>query len=205
MAVSHIWAFPLHVPDHFGNLLAVLAISSDFHLHTPMYFFFSKLSFVDISFTSATIPQMLRNIQTRSKVITCDGCITQVYSFTQFVCLDDCLLTVMAYDHFVAICLPMHYRVILNPWLCGLLVLISWIISVLDSFLQTLMVLRLSFCRKVIIPRYFCELKELVQLACSDTFLNNMVMYFAAALLGGSPLAGILYSFCRIVSCICGL
>ncbi|KAI4547769.1 hypothetical protein MG293_000099 [Ovis ammon polii] len=57
MAVSHIWAFPLHVPDHFGNLLAVLAISSDFHLHTPMYFSFSKLSFVDISFTSATIPK----------------------------------------------------------------------------------------------------------------------------------------------------
>ena len=187
----------------FGNLLIILAVSSDSHLHTPMYFFLSNLSFVDICFTSTTIPKMLWNIQTQNKVITYEGCITQVYFFALFVGLDDFLLTVMAYDRFVAICHPLHYTVIMSARLCGLLVLVSWVINVLHSFLQTLMVLSLSFDREVIIPHYFCELKQLVQLACSDTFLNDMMMYFATVLLGGAPLAGILYSYSRIVSSIC--
>ena len=187
----------------FGNLLIILAITSDSHLHTPMYFFLSNLSFVDICFTSTTIPKMLWNIQTQSLVITYEGCIIQMYFFTLFVVLDDFLLTVMAYDRFVAICHPLNYTVIMNTWLCALLVLVSWIISILDSFLQTLMVLRLSFCGVVIIPHYFSELKQLVQVAWSDTLLNDTVLYFSAVLLGGSPLAGIVYSYSRIVSCIC--
>ncbi|XP_069446374.1 olfactory receptor-like protein OLF4 [Ovis canadensis] len=189
----------------FGNLLIILVVSSDSHLHTPMYFFLSNLSFVDICFTSTIVPKMLWNIQTQSLVITYEGCITQMYFFTLFVVLDDFLLTVMAYDRFVAICHPLHYTVIMNPWLCALLVLVSWIIGILDSFLQTLMVSRLSFCGVVIIPHYFCELKELVQVACSETLLNDTVLYFSAVLLGGSPLAGIVYSYSRIVSCIRGI
>ncbi|XP_027404428.1 olfactory receptor-like protein OLF4 [Bos indicus x Bos taurus] len=189
----------------FGNLLIILAISSDSHLHTPMYFFLSNLSFVDICFTSTTVPKMLWNIQTQSLVITYEGCIIQMYFFTLFVVLDDFLLTVMAYDRFVAICHPLNYTVIMNTWLCALLVLVSWIISILDSVLQTLMVLRLSFCGVVIIPHYFCELKQLVQVACFDTLLNDTVLYFSAVLLGGSPLAGIVYSYSRIISCICGI
>ncbi|XP_049644210.1 olfactory receptor 7A10-like [Suncus etruscus] len=110
-----------------GNLLIMLAVSSDSHLHTPMYFFLSNLSFVDICFTSTTVPKMLVNIQTHSKVITYEGCLTQMYFFILFVELDDCLLTVMAYDRFVAICHPLHYTVIMNPRLCGLLVLVSWV------------------------------------------------------------------------------
>ncbi|XDB52679.1 hypothetical protein ABFV05_006295 [Capra hircus] len=170
-----------------------------------MYFFLSNLSFVDICFTSTIIPKMLWSIQTQSLVITYEGCITQMYFFTLFVVLDDFLLTVMAYDLFVAICHPLHYTVIMNAWLCALLVLVSWIIGTLDSFLQTLMVSRLSFCGVVIIPHYFCELKELVQVACSETLLNDTVLYFSAVLLGGSPLAGIVYSYSRIVSCIRGI
>ena len=117
----------------FGNLLIILAVNSDSHLHTPMYFFLSNLSFVDICFTSTTIPKMLWNIQTQSKVITYEGCITQMYLFVLFAVLDDLLLTVMAYDHFVAICHPLHYMVIMNPQLCGVLVLVSWIMGVLNS------------------------------------------------------------------------
>uniref|UniRef100_A0A8C0QWZ4 Olfactory receptor n=1 Tax=Canis lupus dingo TaxID=286419 RepID=A0A8C0QWZ4_CANLU len=186
----------------FGNLLIILAISSDSHLHTPMYFFLANLSFVDICFTSTTVPKMLLNIQTQSKVITYAGCITQMYFFIIFSGLDIYLLAVMAYDRFVAICHPLHYMVIMNPRLCGLLVLVSWIISVLHSFLQTSMVLQLSFCTEVEIPHFFCELNHMIQLACSDIFLNNMMIYFAAVLLGGVPLAGVLYSYSKIVSCI---
>ncbi|XP_062966115.1 olfactory receptor 7A17-like [Cynocephalus volans] len=114
----------------FGNLIIILAIISDPHLHTPMYFFLSNLSFVDICFTSTTIPKMLVNIQTQNKDITYTGCITQMYFFIHFVGLDSFLLTVMAYDRLVAICYPLHYMVIMNPQLCVLLVLVSWIMIV---------------------------------------------------------------------------
>ncbi|XP_039099316.1 olfactory receptor-like protein OLF4 [Hyaena hyaena] len=186
-----------------GNLLIILAVNSDSHLHTPMYFFLANLSFVDICFTSTTVPKMLWNIQTQSKVITYAGCITQIYFFTLFVGLDNFLLTVMAYDRFVAICHPLHYTVTMNPQFCGLLLLVSWITSVLHSLLQTLMVLRLSFCTGMEIPHFFCELNQMIHLACSDTFLNDMVVYFATVLLVGGPLAGILYSYSKIVLCIC--
>ncbi|XP_057564314.1 olfactory receptor-like protein OLF4 [Hippopotamus amphibius kiboko] len=189
----------------FGNLLIILAVSSDSHLHTPMYFFLSNLSFVDICFTSTTIPKMLWNIQTQSKVITYEGCIIQMYFYILFVCLDDFLLTVMAYDRFVAICHPLHYMVIMSPRLCGLLVLVSWIMCVLHSLLHSLLVLRLSFCTDLEIPHFFCEFKQIVQSACSDTFVNDIVIYFAAVLLGGGPLFGILYSYSKIVSSLRGI
>ncbi|XP_057566221.1 olfactory receptor 7A17-like [Hippopotamus amphibius kiboko] len=188
-----------------GNLLIILAISSDPHLHMPMYIFLSNLSFVDICFTSTTIPKMLKNIQTQNKGITYKGCIIQVCFYLIFAGLDDFLLAVMAYDRYVAICHPLHYTVIMNPRLCGLLVLVSWMMSALSCLLQTLMLLQLSFCSDLEIPHFFCEIQELIQLACSDTFLSNIVMYFVAGLLGGGPLAGILYSYFKILSCISGI
>ncbi|XP_049496008.1 olfactory receptor-like protein OLF4 [Panthera uncia] len=189
----------------FGNLLIILAVSSDSRLHTPMYFFLANLSFVDICFTSTTVPKMLVKIQTQSNIITYEDCIAQMNFFIIFSGLDIYLLAVMAYDRFVAICHPLHYKIIMNPWLCGLLVLVSWITSVLHSLLQTSMVLRLSFCTEVEIPHFFCELNQMIQLACSDTFINNLVMYLAAMLLAGGPLAGILYSYSKIVSTIIGI
>ncbi|MBZ3875873.1 Olfactory receptor 7A17 [Sciurus carolinensis] len=185
-----------------GNLLIILATVSDSHLHTPMYFFLSNLSFVDICFTSTTVPKMLVNIQTQSKAITFGGCISQMYFFTLFVGLDNFLLAVMAYDRYVAICHPLHYTAIMTPQLCGLLVLVCWILSMLHALLQSLMVLYLSFPTHLEIPHFFCELNQVVQLACSDTFLNDVVMYFALVLLVTCPLAGILYSYSKIVSSI---
>ncbi|KAM7142099.1 olfactory receptor 7A10-like [Molossus nigricans] len=195
----------MYLTTVLGNLLIILAISSDSHLHTPMYFFLSNLSLVDICFISTTIPKMLWNIQTQSKVITYEGCISQMYFFLLFGGLDNFLLSAMAYDRFVAICHPLHYTIIMNPRLCGLLVLVCWIMSVLNSLLHSLMVLRLSFCTDLGIPHFFCALKQVVQLACSDTFLNNIVIYLVTVLWGGVPLSGILYSYSKIVSCIRGM
>ncbi|XP_014653116.1 PREDICTED: olfactory receptor-like protein OLF4 [Ceratotherium simum simum] len=189
----------------FANLLIILATISDSHLHTPMYFFLSNLSFVDICFTSTTIPKMLQNIQMQSRVITYEGCIIQMYFALFFAGVDDFLLTVMAYDRFMAICHPLHYMVLMNPQLCGLLVLVSWIMSALHSLLQSSMVLQLSFCRDLEIPHFFCEINQVVQLACSDTFIYNIVIYFAAVLLAGGPLVGILYSYFQIVFSIHGI
>ncbi|XP_077652629.1 olfactory receptor 7A10-like [Urocitellus parryii] len=185
-----------------GNLLIILATIFDSHLHTPMYFFLSNLSFVDICFTSTTIPKMLVNIQTQSKAISYAGCITQIHFFVLFVVLDDFLLSVMAYDRFVAICHPLHYMVIMNGRLCGLLLLVSWVVSVSYALLQSLMVLRLSFCTDLEIPHFLCELNQVIQHACSDTFLNELVIYCAALLLAVGPLTGILYSYWKIVSSI---
>ncbi|ELV12124.1 olfactory receptor 7A17 [Tupaia chinensis] len=185
-----------------GNLLIILATISDSHLHTPMYFFLSNLSFADICFTSTTVPKMLVNIQTQSKVITYAGCITQMFFYIVFLVLDDFLLTVMAYDRYVAICHPLHYTVIMHPWLCVLLVLVSWVVSVLYSLLQSLMVLRLSFCTQTQVSHFFCEFNQVVHLACSDTFINDISMYLGSILLAGGPVTGILYSYCKIVSSV---
>ncbi|XP_004632943.2 olfactory receptor 7A17-like [Octodon degus] len=195
------WLFlSMYLITMLGNLLIIVAIISDSHLHTPMYFFLSNLSFVDICFTSITVPKMLVNIQTQSKVITYAGCITQMYFFLLFVELDNFLLAVMAYDRFVAICHPLHYTVIMNRPLCMLLVLVSWVVSILHALLQILMVLRLSFCTELEISHFFCELNQVDQLTCSDVFLNDLVMYFALVLLATVPLAGILYSYSKIIS-----
>ncbi|XP_012789627.2 olfactory receptor 1571-like [Sorex araneus] len=154
---------------------------------------------------ATTVPKLLVNIQIHSKIITYEGCITQLYFFIVFVSMDILLLTVMAYDRYVAICHPLHYTVIMNPQFCRLLVLASWISSPVIALLHSLLVLRLSFCTNLEIPNFFCELKQIVQLACSDTLLNNVGMYMAAVILGGGSLICILYSYSKIVSSIRGI
>ncbi|XP_069352701.1 olfactory receptor 7D4-like [Eulemur rufifrons] len=183
-----------------GNLLIILVIISDAHLHTPMYFFLSNLSFVDICFISTTIPLMLVNIDTHSKDISYTGCITQVYFFTVFIGLDNFLLTVMAYDRFVAICHPLHYTVIMNPRLCALLVLMSWFIMSLVVMVHVLLIRRLTFSRATEIPHFFCELTQILKVAPSDNFINNIYLYMSTVLLGVFPVTGILYSYTKIVS-----
>ncbi|XP_004633098.2 olfactory receptor 7D4-like [Octodon degus] len=185
-----------------GNLLIILAVSSDSHLHTPMYFFLSNLSFVDICFTSTTVPKMLVNTQTQNKAISYNGCFTQMYFFMIFSGLDSLLLIVMAYDRLVAICHPLHYMVIMNPRCCSLLLLLSWLLCLAYSLLQTLMALRVSFCRGTEIPHFFCELAQMLKLACSDTFANDLLLYCVTGILGIMPLSGILFSYSRIVTAI---
>ncbi|KAM6218107.1 olfactory receptor 7A10-like [Rhynchocyon petersi] len=192
----------MYLVTFIGNLLIILAIIRDSRLHTPMYFFLSNLSLTDICFTSTTVPKMLLNIQVQTKIITYEGCITQMYFFMHFGALDIFLLTVMAYDRFVAICHPLHYTVIMNHKVCGLLLLLSWVLTLLDSLVHSLMILRLSFCTELEIPHFFCELNQVIQLACSDPFLNYLVMYIAAVFLGAMPLIGILFSYTKIVSSI---
>ncbi|XP_077627720.1 olfactory receptor 7C2 [Crocuta crocuta] len=192
----------LYLVTFTGNLLIILAIISDSHLHTPMYFFLSNLSFSDICFTSTTVPKMLWNIQMQSKVITYEGCLSQIFFFIVFGCLDNLLLTVMAYDRFVAICHPLHYMVIMNPQLCRLLALGSWCLSIMGSLLETLTFLRLSFCTHMEIPHFFCDLPEVLKLACSDTLINNIVVYLVTVVLGVFPLSGILFSYSQIFSSI---
>ncbi|XP_012889625.1 PREDICTED: olfactory receptor 7A10-like [Dipodomys ordii] len=185
-----------------GNLLIILAVSSDPHLHTPMYFFLSVLSLDDVCFTSTTVPKMLLNIHTHSRAISYAGCIAQMSFFLIFAGLDNFLLAVMAYDRFVAICHPLRYAAIMSPRLCAVLVLGSLMVNVLYSTMQSAMVLRLNFCAHCEIPHFFCELNQVVHSACSDTFLDDVLIYLAAFLLGGITFTGILYSYSKIVSSV---
>ncbi|XP_025744187.1 olfactory receptor 1J4-like [Callorhinus ursinus] len=181
-----------------GNLLIILLIRLDSRLHTPMYFFLSHLAFTDVSFSSVTVPEMLRNMQTKHLHISYPGCISQMYFYILFGCVDNLLLAVMAYDRYVAICHPLHYTTIMKEDLCVLLVAGSWILSCGSALLHTLLLTQVSFCDDNIIPHFFCSLPILLKLSCSNTSLNELVIFTAGAAVVIFPLSGILFSYGRI-------
>ncbi|XP_023560889.1 olfactory receptor 7G2-like [Octodon degus] len=192
----------LYLVTILGNLLIILAVISDSLLHTPMYFFLSNLSLTDICTSTTTIPKMLVNIQTQDQSITYPGCLSQAFFALLFSGLENCLLAAMAYDRYVAICHPLRYTVIMSPRLCVLLVLFSLLISTAHALLHTVMVLRLSFCADLEIPHFFCELAEVIKIACSNTFINNMLVYLVGIIFFGVPLLGIIFSYIQIVSSV---
>ncbi|KAF7482097.1 hypothetical protein GHT09_006690 [Marmota monax] len=185
-----------------GNLLIILAVSSDSHLHNPMYFFLCSLSINDISLSTTIIPKMLVNILRQDQSISYMGCLSQVCFVIVFVGMENCLLAVMAYDRYVAICHPLRYTVLMNPCLCVLLVLVSLSISTVDALLHSLMVLQLSFCSDLEMPHFFCELAQIIKLACSDTFIENILIYISFCIFAGVPLSGIIFSYIYIVSSV---
>ncbi|XP_010630309.2 olfactory receptor 7E24-like [Fukomys damarensis] len=185
-----------------GNLLIILAVISDSHLHTPMYFFLSNLSIVDICFISTTVPKMIVDHLTHSRVISYVGCLTQMTFFMIFICIDDMLLVVMAYDRFVAICHPLHYAVIMNPRLCALLLFLSIFVSLLDSQLHNLVALKITCFRHAEIANFFCHPSQVFSLSCSNMLIKTMVTYFGGTMFGFIPVLGILLSYYKIVSSI---
>ncbi|XP_048343495.1 olfactory receptor 7C1-like [Sphaerodactylus townsendi] len=153
-----------------GNLLIVLLICCDTRmLHTPMYFFLSFLALADICFASSTIPIMLRNLISQDRVISYHGCFFQMYCFLAFGNTDNFLLATMAYDRYVAICCPLHYKALMNTRRCLLMVSGSWLLALFQATLYTSMLSSLSFCTSREIPHFFCEFYPVLGLACSDT------------------------------------
>ncbi|XP_004714366.1 olfactory receptor 7G2-like [Echinops telfairi] len=185
-----------------GNLLIVLAVISDSHLHTPMYFFLSHLSFTDICVSTTTIPKMLMNIHTQNPTITFTGCLNQIFFVLFFCAFENFLLAAMSYDRYVAICSPLRYTIIMNPCFCGLLILLSFLTSIMVALLHSLMILHLSFCTHLEITQFFCELDQLLKIACSSTLINNILIYVFASILVGVPLSGIIFSYTQIVSSV---
>ncbi|XP_071072632.1 olfactory receptor 1J2-like [Dasypus novemcinctus] len=185
----------MYLTTVLGNLLIILLIRLDSHLHTPMYFFLSHLAFTDVSFSSVTVPKMLMDLQTNHHSIPYVGCIAQMYFFIFFTDLDSFLITSMAYDRYVAICHPLHYPTIMREGLCALLVAISWFISCASSLSHTLLLTRLSFCADNTIPHFFCDLAALLKLSCSNIILNELVMFTLGVVIITIPLIGILVSY----------
>ncbi|XP_012784776.2 olfactory receptor 1J1 [Ochotona princeps] len=188
----------MYLTTVLGNLLIILLIRLDSRLHTPMYFFLSHLAFTDISFSSVTVPKMLLNMQTRHLSIPYKGCISQTYFFIFFADLDSFLITSMAYDRYVAICHPLHYTTIMKQSLCITLVAGSWVIAYTCALLHTLLLARLSFCVDHVIPHFFCDLGVLLKLSCSDTSLNQLVIFTAGLTAIMLPFLCILLSYVRI-------
>ncbi|XP_052608712.1 olfactory receptor 1361-like [Peromyscus californicus insignis] len=185
-----------------GNLLIILAIATDPRLHMAMYFFLANLAFVDICFTSTTIPKMLANHVSGHKSISYSGCLTQMFFFIWFAGIDSFLLTAMAYDRYVAICHPLHYTTSITPCLCGLLVTASWTSAFANALTHTVLLPRLSFCARNQIPHFFCDLSSLLKLACSDTSLNDTMVYTVGALPIIPTFMGILISYMRIFAAV---
>ncbi|KAB0388473.1 hypothetical protein E2I00_002142, partial [Balaenoptera physalus] len=179
-----------------GNLLIFLLIRLDSRLHTPMYFFLKHLALTDVSFSSVSIPKMLMDAHTEYESIPYAGCIAQMYFFIFFTDLDSFLITSVAYDHYVAVCHPLHYTTIMREQLCAFLLAVSWILSGASSLSHTLLLTQLSFCANTV-PHFFCDLSALLKLSCSDIFLNELVMFTVGVVVITLP-------FYLMVSLYCG-
>ncbi|XP_039078962.1 olfactory receptor-like protein DTMT [Hyaena hyaena] len=192
----------MYVTTVMGNLLIIILIRLNLHLHTPMYLFLSNLSFSDLCFSSVTMPKLLQNMQSQVPSIPYAGCLTQMYFFLFFADLESFLLVAMAYDRYVAICFPLHYATIMSPKLCLSLVVLSWVLTMFHAMLHTIFMAKLCFCADNIIPHFFCDMSALLKLACSDTRVNELVIFIMGGLILVIPFLLIIMSYARIVSSI---
>ncbi|XP_043306803.1 olfactory receptor 1361-like [Cervus canadensis] len=181
-----------------GNALLLLAIGADLHLHTPMYFFLSQLSLVDLCFTTTTAPKMLETLWTSNGSISFSECLAQLYFFAVFANMDNLLLTAMAIDRYAAICHPLHYPLLMTPCRCGLLVGGSWGVAHSISLVHALLLSQLSFYTNQEIPNFFCDFGPLLRFSCSDTHLNEDLVMVLTGLLGISPLLCIISAYVHI-------
>uniref|UniRef100_A0A8I3WCU3 Olfactory receptor family 1 subfamily L member 8 n=1 Tax=Callithrix jacchus TaxID=9483 RepID=A0A8I3WCU3_CALJA len=182
-----------------GNLLIILAICFNPHLQTPMYFFLSFLSLTDICFTTSVVPKMLVNFLSEKKTISYAGCLTQMYFLYAFGNSDSCLLAVMAFDCYVAICDPFYYGTTMSHHRCVLLVAFSCSFPHLHSLLHTLLLNRLTFCDSNVIHHFLCDLSPVLKLSCSSIFVNEIVLITEGPIVLVTPFLCIAFSYIRIL------
>ncbi|XP_029452804.1 olfactory receptor 1G1-like [Rhinatrema bivittatum] len=194
--------FTMYLINLLGNTIMITLIATDHHLHTPMYFFISNLSFVDMCFSSVTVPQMLINIFSENKAISYTSCMAQLSFFINFNGIEVVLLAVMAYDRYVAICNPLHYPMLMNKKICLCLLGVCWLSGALNSLLHTILMCRLSFCSSNKIIHFFCDMPPLFKLSCTDTSLNELMIFTEGSLFDMVPFLFIIVSYIRIISTI---
>ena len=180
-----------------GNVLIILAISSDPQLHTPMYVFLSVLSFTDIWYTTTIVPRMLVDFLSE-KTISYAGCLTQMYFIYALGNTDNCLLAAMAYDRYVAICDPFHYVTIMSHRRCVLLVAFSCSLPHLHSLLHILLLNQLTFCNSNAIHHFLCDINPLLKLSCSSISVNDLTIKTEGLVFWVTPFLCIVFSYVRI-------
>nr|XP_004667830.2 olfactory receptor 12-like [Jaculus jaculus] len=185
----------LYTVTVLGNLTMIVLITVDARLHSPMYFFLKSLSFVDLCYSSVIAPNAMANFLSASKVITFAGCATQFFFFSLLVTTEGFLLAVMAYDRFVAICSPLRYPVTMSPMTCARLVLGTYCGGCLNSIVQTSLTFQLPFCRSNRINHFFCDVPPLLQIACANTVVNELVMFGICGLIIVSTTLVVLISY----------
>uniref|UniRef100_A0A2K5CNQ7 Olfactory receptor n=1 Tax=Aotus nancymaae TaxID=37293 RepID=A0A2K5CNQ7_AOTNA len=166
----------IYVATMVGNLGMIVLIKIDLHLHTPMYFFLSSLSFADASYSSSVTPKLLVNLMGENKAISFHGCAAQFYFFGSFLGIECFLLAMMAYDRYAAIWNPLLYPVLMSGRICFLLIATSFLAGFGNAAIHTGMTFRLSFCGSNRINHFYCDSPPLLKLSCSDTRVNGIVI-----------------------------
>ncbi|KAM6158262.1 olfactory receptor 8H2-like [Rhynchocyon petersi] len=160
-----------------GNAGMVLLIHLDTQLHTPMYFFLSHLSFLDLNYSTVVTPKTLETLVTSSTYISFLGCFTQLYFFVASVVTECFFLSSMAYDRYVAICNPLHYPVVMSKTLCHSLITVSYILGFSEALVVVLFTATLDFCKSNIIHHFFCDTTPILILSCTDTHDTQITIF----------------------------
>ncbi|KAM9645772.1 olfactory receptor 4F15-like isoform 1-T1 [Trichechus inunguis] len=158
-----------YVASLMGNLLIVFSVTYDPHLHSPVYFLLANLSFLDLGFCSITAPKMIYDLFRKHKTISFGGCITQIFFIHAIGGTEMVLLIAMAFDRYIAICKPLHYLTVMNPRMCILILITSWMFGFIHSVAQLAFVVDLPFCGPNVLDSFYCDLPQLIKLACTET------------------------------------
>ncbi|XP_066476961.1 olfactory receptor 5AR1-like [Tiliqua scincoides] len=185
-----------------GNLGMIVVIRMDSQLQNPMYFFLSHLSFLDFGYSSAIAPKMLANFLAEKKTISYADCAAQMYFFVFCASTECILLAAMAYDRYVAICNPLLYVVTMSPKMCSWMVAGSYLLGFVNALTQTISTFSLPFCDSNVINHFFCDVPPLLALSCTDTALNEMVLFAFATVLSIFTSTEILVSYTFILSAV---
>ncbi|XP_036624275.1 olfactory receptor 2T29-like [Trichosurus vulpecula] len=185
------------------NATLVLLIQSDPHLHTPMYFFISQLSLMDMMYISVTVPKMLLDQVIGIHHISAPSCGIQMFLYLTLAGAEFFLLSAMSYDRYMAICHPLRYPILMNHRVCILLAIVCWFLGSIDGFMLTPITMSFPFCKSREIQHFFCEVPALLKLSCSDTSLYETVMYLCCVLMLLIPVIVILSSYSLILLTVC--
>ncbi|XP_066485807.1 olfactory receptor 13G1-like [Tiliqua scincoides] len=185
-----------------GNLLLILAICTCRKLHTPMYFLLINLSLVNVVTITVTVPKMLQTLFTHQKTISFYGCIAQMFLILWSLVTELLILTFMAFDRYAAICHPLRYKMIMRKGVCVGIAMGVWITGLVNSVLQTGVMLQVSFCNSNIINHFFCDFPPLLKLSCSGTSLNEAMVFMADVLFAFCSCGFTVMSYCFILRSI---
>ncbi|KFZ53744.1 Olfactory receptor 14J1, partial [Antrostomus carolinensis] len=174
LQLLHFWLFlGIYLAALLGNGLIITTIACDHHLHTPMYFFLLNLSVLDLGSMSTTLPKSMANSLWNTRAISYPGCAAQLFLFLFFISAEYFLLTIMAYDRYVAICKPLHYETLLGSRACVHMAAAAWGSGFLSAVLHTANTLSLPLCQGNVLDQFFCEIPHILKLSCSHSYLRE--------------------------------